>query len=61
MITEQQRKNLKTLADYLIKLPDDYQHFDMGSYCEEEGADSLGLKMPTSANVALSRVLRGTE
>lgn len=29
-----QIKNLKKLAKYLYNLPDDYSHFDMGTYCE---------------------------
>ena len=34
------KKNLRKLADYLMALPNDYENFDMGNYCDEYDAPS---------------------
>jgi hypothetical protein len=46
LLSEQQTKNLDTLATYLESLPDDYTHFDMGRYFDEP-VDGLLKSAPT--------------
>jgi len=38
--TEQHRKNLKQLADYLLSLPKDYKSFDMQQFVETQGSET---------------------
>lgn len=38
-LTRAQRANLRKLADYLESLPEDYEHFDMGSFIDSKGDD----------------------
>ncbi len=35
-ISAKQRKNLNKLADYLLALPEDYQHFGMEGFCSTD-------------------------
>lgn len=54
LITQKQRNNLKQLADYLIKLPDDYNHFDMNFYFAVRPYDNIGfqeVKNPLSSSL----------
>ena len=32
MRTKEQNANLEKLANYLLALPEDYEHFDMGNF-----------------------------
>ena len=41
-ISAKQRKNLNKLADYLLALPKDYEHFDMNTFCSIPGKDAHG-------------------
>ncbi|WOF44322.1 hypothetical protein KNJ79_05165 [Sphingopyxis indica] len=45
MLTDLQRYNLSTLADYLIELPVDYGHFKMRVYnCDDRGLDGICIR-----------------
>lgn len=45
MITEQQRENLKKLADYLAALPDDYKQFEMRAFSSENDDEGPPIKV----------------
>lgn len=55
MLSEQHRANLKRLADYLIALPEDYEHFNMGLYNHKREKD-YPLRMTTFEEATIQTV-----
>lgn len=51
-LTETQKSNLKTLADYLAGLPTNYQHFDMGDWATNN-FDDYDETSPVSGGITL--------
>ena len=50
MRTKEQNANLEKLANYLLALPEDYEHFDMGNFYYLEGFDEFTVPELRSAN-----------
>lgn len=54
-LSDFQKSNLKKLADYLIKLPEDYEHFDMSIFYHTTNDDTMAYEYMVPSILNLNR------